>query len=384
MAKVLVMCKTDPTTHPRIKRMIDSLREKHIVTVIGNGPFELRDVDCIFWKPAKTKSKLLRMFTSVNTFFKFFFNKFDSAIWAAHIKEMLQCWDRDRHFDVIVSEDIRLLPFAFAIQNDAKVVFDAREFYPSQFEQFFFWRLSDKKYYEHLCKNYLHRCAHIFTVSNGLVEAYKRSFNVTPDLLMSCPDPVSLVPSEVEQENIRIIYHGQPFASRRIHKMIEVMHHTDSRFSLDLMLVPPKGKSRYFRRLQKLVSELQNVRIIPPVKMEDICAFTNSYDIGLHLLAPTNTNNKYALPNKLFEFIQARLAVLIGPSIEMAHVVNKYDCGRVSNDFSPKSVAEVLNALSIDDIVNMKNNSDQAAKVLNSAANKELILNTVSNLLKKN
>ena len=69
------------------------------------------------------------------------------------------------------------------------------------------------------------------------------------------------------------------------------------------------------------------------------------YDIGLFLLSPANFNYYHALPNKLFEFVQARLAVAIGPSPEMARIVNDHDLGIVAPDFEPTTMAAHLNAL---------------------------------------
>ena len=49
--------------------------------------------------------------------------------------------------------------------------------------------------------------------------------------------------------------------------------------------------------------------------------FANQYDVGVFLLPASFPNQVHVLPNKLFDYIQARLAVAIGPSHEMAEVV---------------------------------------------------------------
>ena len=57
--------------------------------------------------------------------------------------------------------------------------------------------------------------------------------------------------------------------------------------------------------------------------MHELPRMANDYDVGLYLLPPTNFNQRYALPNKFFEFIQGRLAIAIGPSPEMAKLVER-------------------------------------------------------------
>jgi hypothetical protein len=115
--------------------------------------------------------------------------------------------------------------------------------------------------------------------------------------------------------------------------------------------------------------------------MHEIVPFTNQYDIGLFLVPPTNFNLEHTLPNKFFEFIQARLAVAIGPSIEMKKIVEEYDCGVVSSDFTPKTLAKQLNALTTEKITYYKNQSHKAASVLNADTNRRRIKEIVSELI---
>jgi len=129
----------------------------------------------------------------------------------------------------------------------------------------------------------------------------------------------------VRNDNIRIIHHGIASPSRRL----ESNDRNDG----------PRGQEVFIGR-DACPTEISilgqacrdgeckdKCENIPPIPMNEIVTFTNAYDIGLFLSAPTTFNLKYALPNKLFEFVQARLAVAIGPSIEMRKIVEKYDCG---------------------------------------------------------
>ena len=130
-----------------------------------------------------------------------------------------------------------------------------------------------------------------------------------------------------------------------------------------------------------MVEQRKNVRIIPPVSMQQIVPFTNHYDIGLFLCPPMNFNLRYALPNKLFEFIQARLTVAIGPNIEMKKVVEKYDCGLVASDFQPQTLAKALNALTVDKIMYYKEQAHKAALELNADTNQRRIRSIINELL---
>src|SRR5690606_30214495 len=104
----------------------------------------------------------------------------------------------------------------------------------------------------------------------------------------------------------------------------------------------------------------------------EVVSFIHRYDVGVFLLPPINFNYANTLPNKLFEYIQARLAVAVGPTPEMAAIVRKYGIGLVADDFTPASLAEKLNALTEDDVKLFKQRSSLAARDL-SAENNELI-----------
>jgi hypothetical protein len=71
---------------------------------------------------------------------------------------------------------------------------------------------------------------------------------------------------------------------------------------------------------------------------------------------------------KLFEFIfiQERLVVAIGPSIEMAKTIKRYDLGMVSDTFSPKSLAKKLAGLSPKKLMEYKRNSDKYVESLSA------------------
>ena len=167
---------------------------------------------------------------------------------------------------------------------------------------------------------------------------------------------------------------------RGIEIMIETMDYVDNRFSLDLMLVA-NWNLEYYEELKAMAQNRNNVRIIPPVAFEEIVPFSSQYDIGFYILQPTSYNCKYALPNKFFEFIQARLALAIGPSPEMAKYLKAYDLGIVAPNFTPQSMAESLNALTKEQILIYKENANKTAKILNATKEGEKLLNIIERVL---
>ncbi len=197
--------------------------------------------------------------------------------------------------------------------------------------------------------------------------------------MMNLPFYCNVKPKKCAKDRIRMIHHGVAVEGRHLENMIELMDYLDERFKLDFMLT--NMNSQYGNELKKIASKNTGIRFLPPVKMPDIPDFISEYDIGLYLLVPNTFNQKMALPNKIFEFIQGRLAVAIWPSQEMVKIVDKYEIGVYSQNFDVREMADILNSLTEKDINRMKKYSDIAAKELNSEQNKKQLYGIVKNLI---
>ncbi len=402
------MCRSNPETDPRPNRMIRWLKDHYHVTVLGQKRMALDGVTSLALTDAelpnggsasKTRQKEEGRGARGKRKLPKWMNRLRKLpVWLLHglrlltrrydaiISSMSRASDAivgrlaERRFDLIISHDCSLLPLAFRIaKRRTPVLLDAREYYPRNFDDQLRWRLLSKPVNLHLCKKYLSQCDKIITVSDGLAREYAREFGVEPEVITSLPAYHDISPVPVNPEGFRIIYHGHAGYSRRTEVMVDLMDFVDGRFSLDLMLV--RSPDPYVQKVIALAEERDNVRVIPPVVMNEIIPFTSQYDIGLFLCPPTNFNLKYTLPNKLFEFIQARLVVAIGPSIEMRKIVEEYDCGIVSRDFSPRSMAVELNKLDVDKIMYYKMQSHHAAQELNADVNGERVREIVQELI---
>jgi len=392
MKKILIMCNADPNTSPRPNRMANWLKDEYQVTIVARQELHVAGLknsfvikpEGLFGTLAKGINLISRLKELLRRLVMFTKKDYEGMIWASigSPSDLLQRLVRE-DFDLIITHDCTLLPLAFSIKGDrpAKVMLDAREYYPRNFDDQWLWRLFIKPINEYLCKHYLSRCNKIVTVSHGLAREYHQEYQISPEVIMSLPPTQEMPLTPIQPDRIRMIHHGNVTPSRKIERMVEMMDYLDERFSLDLMLV---GDRIYLQKLRRIVMSRKNVKIIPPVPMKDIVSFINQYDIGLFLVPPSNFNLMYALPNKLFEFIQARLAVAIGPSIDMKKIVEKYDCGIVSQDFSPQSLAQELNKLTPEKIMDLKQKSHQAAMQLNAEMNGKRIHEIIKDLAGNN
>jgi hypothetical protein len=353
MPTALVLCIADPAGNPRPNRMISCLARDFRVHVISSAAAGEPGVvyDPLTPPPRSARQRVAKILRLVS-------RRYDGLLWTPQLRALAAKHRAIDHAFITVHE-LRLLPFALSIRQSGRVLFDAREYYPRHYEDIWWWRLLYQPFNRALCRAYIPRADHVVTVCRGLADAYERELGIHCDLLPNFPAPVACAPQPVDPTRIRLVHHGLASRSRQIELMIEMMDHLPERFSLDLILMP--SDDGYLRSLRRMCSRRARVRLLAPLPFAGLVAATNAYDIGVFLVPPVNFNLRFALPNKFFEFVQARLMVAIGPSPEMARLVRQHDLGVVAADFRPAALAAALAGLSPADIGRFKHNADRAA-----------------------
>lgn len=211
-----------------------------------------------------------------------------------------------------------------------------------------------------------------FGFEKGFVRVITNSPDYEPDL---APQPVG--------DKIRLIHHGGAMPERQLEKMIDMMAYLPAdRYELTFMLV--KSDTAYYDELQRRAGRFQNIRFIEPVPFAEIPKLTNKFDIGLFILNNTIINYRYALPNKFFEFVQARLAIAVGDSPEMRSYIEKYQLGVSAKKNTAKAMADEILKLSKDDIMRFKRNAHEHARELSSEPNVSMLKEIEASILKAN
>lgn len=378
MKKILIVSFTNLATDPRVNRQIRFLSENNQVIAVGLANPNIANVDFIPLTP--TQKQLAQKSISG---LQLITRQYESYYWSQQI--VLECLEKLSHIqvDLIIANDIITLPLALKIAKSAKVIFDAHEYAPLEFEDKLSFRLFFQNYYTYLCKKYIPPVNGMMTVCQSIADTYEKDTGIQPVVVTNAPHYEEIKPRlyDDNSKTIRLIHHGAAITSRKIEIMIAMMDYLDDRFELNLMLV--ENSTGYLRYLKNLAKRKSNIYFLPPVSMQNISNFINQYDIGVFLLEPINFNYKYALPNKLFEFIQARLGIAIAPSPEMARIVKEYDLGVVADDFSPQALAHSLMQLDHQKINFYKQQSHKIAHLMSAQNNKKILLNLVEHVLKQ-
>lgn len=378
---VLVLVFSNLKYDARVIRQVNWLRKNHRVVVVCFNPPDMPDVTFVPIQQTRLTwlRKALLSLALLLGAYKIAYRLFHDY---GFVKKKLQ-----GPFDLIVANDIDTLPLAFELKQSAAIIFDAHEYAPRHFENNRMWRIFFQPFYLHLCRKYIPKTDAMLTVGQGLADEYAKTFGVQPVIITNATRYVEIQPAPVGHDSIRLVHHGIANPSRRLELMVEMMEHLDERFTLDMILMTSDYASpqtrEYIRTFKSEAEKNPRIKILAPVKSDEVVATLNHYDVGVFLIPPINFNYANTLPNKLFDFIQARLAIAIGPTPEMASIVQTYGNGVVANDFSPRSLAAKLQPLNREDIARLKQHSSAAAKAFNAEKNEVIFNGLIATLMKK-
>ncbi|MFC7338064.1 hypothetical protein ACFQY0_12800 [Haloferula chungangensis] len=255
------------------------------------------------------------------------------------------------------------------VNDRVKIIFDAHEYYTDSHRSIKS-RLLGARPADALFRNVLKLASARTTVCAELAtryfEEYGHRFGVVRNIPIHSKQCLALPDRDSNDKCdgvIRLIHHGVASRSRRIDDMIRIIANTDIRYTLDLMLV---SDQQYQEELRRLAMEIAPGRItfVDPVKTVEIVETIRRYDGGLFLIPPFSFNAEMCLPNKLFEFIHAGLAVFIGPSPAMADLVRSHRCGFVAKSYDFMDMVDLLNSTSRSQIQSAQAMSQKASGLM--------------------
>lgn len=271
---------------------------------------------------------------------------------------------RGRRFSAVLANDLDTAGVAVSVFSSATVHLDIHEYWPGRQDQNAAWVKVRRPYYVWQLKKYAGRVRSVTTVSRTIAERYQREFGIDASVVTNASPVQTLRPTPVGSP-LRLVHSGASLSNRRLEVTMRAVAAARNGVTLDLYLVG--AGTAYHESLVELAAALgDRVRILPPVRNEELVKLLNRYDVGVHVLPPTNLNNSLALPNKFFDYVQARLALLIGPTESMAELLSQYDLGSVTQDFEMTSIVAAIESLTPDRVTHFKMRSHAAANELSS------------------
>lgn len=267
-------------------------------------------------------------------------------------------------YDLVVANDARALPLAFAAAGEAPVYADMHEWAAEERATVLVWRLLVGPYFEHLCKKYLPRAAAVTSVSSGLANLYTERYGVATETVRNAADLRDLKPTPVDADLIKLVHSGTADAERNIIELIDAVDTLGERFSLDLYLLEVPGG--HLEVIRKKAAGTARVTVHDAVPPETLPTVLNAYDLGVFLYPLKTLSHLYHLPNKFFDFVQARLGLVFSSAPEIDAHIAKYGLGLITSDTTSDALVEALRGLTSAEVTGFKQAADRSARELSS------------------
>lgn len=375
--KMLLLLFTDLGMEPRALRQIRRFATEYRVTTVGRGGLrpgvtEHIELDEIAIVPVLWRKVLYAIYLVASQL-----RWYRLAYWANPLHRNLRRKLREELWDVVIAHDVMTLPLAAAIPARRGFAADMHEFAPRQYENRPEWVRQVAPLHDWLCRNYLSASAFPFTVGPGLARAYSERYDVDMQVVMSATDYADLQPGPTKSV-VRCVHSGSALPGRRIEVMIDAVLSTEAAVTLDLYLVPTDPE--YVARLKQRAAGDPRVTFVDPVPYSQLVSTLNNYDLGLSIIGATTFNHYWSVPNKFFDYVQARLGLVVGPSPDMASLVNRHGLGAVLGDFESDTLAAFLNALEPSDVELWKSGSHRSASALSGEREMETLAASLSAL----
>ncbi len=376
--RVLILSFSPLVSDARVLRQIRLFASEYEVVTAGFGPapegvaahFELNSIASdprlrVWW--ARMQAVLLRL-------------RLRRAAYWLH-PDVRSAMRRLRSIDAqaVIANDVDMVPLSVRLWGGEHIHADLHEYFPGIHDDLPAWRRLRQPYFQELVRRYVPRAASVTTVAPGIAERYRAADGVEASVVLNAPPWID---AEVRPSHspLRIVHSGVALAGRKIDVMMRAVAASSSDISLDLFLMPNDVK--LLASLKRLAEELgPSVVIKDPVPAGDLVQVLRDYDVGLSVIPANSFNYRHALPNKFFDFVQARLGLIIGPSPEMRRYVEKWGMGAVATDFDAESVTSVLDSLTPDLVDAWKRASSAAAHDLSAESQVEPWRVAIANIL---
>ena len=232
--------------------------------------------------------------------------------------------------DVWLANDWIMLPIAERLTRERGGVYgyDTHELATDEYEESLTWRFWHRPFVRAIEMQSIRGAAVISAVSSGIAARLRCMYDLghAPLVIRNVP-PLESYPLRPTGSQIRILYHGLVASGRGLEQLIRSARGWQP--NAELTIRGP-GPADYISKLQDCSRQFKvedRIKFSSPVPASELVRRAAEFDVGVVALPAHSRHNKYALPNKFFEYIMAGLALCVSDLPEMAKLVRNYNLG---------------------------------------------------------
>lgn len=175
---------------------------------------------------------------------------------------------------------------------------------------------------------------HVITVSESIATRYREDYGlpaaptilnvpqITSDGDEPVPRDILRARLGIPDDDLIFVYQGVLNEGRGALSLLNAFRKVPADRHLVLM-----GFGDAEQECREAAASTPNIHLHPTVPAGEVMRYARGADVGLVLLRDTCLNHRYALPNKLFQYLHADLPVLVSDLGELGGLVQRYECG---------------------------------------------------------
>ena len=181
------------------------------------------------------------------------------------------------------------------------------------------------------------RAVAAYTVCQSLADIYTVKYNLQFSVVRNVP---YALPKNDNTPVCKIImYQGALNVGRGIEMMIAAMQYLPD---YELWIAGSGGVENDLRQLADEQKSGGKIVFLGRLAPDELRQRTQQAAVGLSIEEDLGQNYHYALPNKLFDYIQARVPVVVSHLPEMQRIVDDYRVGEVLTERTPSGLAVLI------------------------------------------
>ncbi len=225
-------------------------------------------------------------------------------------------------------------------------VYDSHEFAIQEYSERLDWALLHRPLVATIEERFIRGAAVVTSVSPEITKALKQRYQLAaPTATLRNMPTYREHAFRPTPEKIEILYHGVLYYGRGLEETIVSVRDWREEFTFTIR---GPGPAEYLRKLENLANThgvSSRVRFEAPVPASELVAKAIGFDVGMMVLRAHSQHNSYALPNKVFEYMMAGLALCVSDLPSMAAIVRQSGAGVLVEEPSAHAIARTVNGL---------------------------------------
>lgn len=315
--KVLVSVFNNLVTDQRVEKVCQTLSENgYQIELIGNNWGGLPEMQRNYpFSRINLKSKILR----------FAYVEFQRKLY----KELLKKADKNT---ILLSNDLDTLLPNYLISRKLKIqlVFDSHEIFtemPAINGRF------TQKIWRSLERSMVPKLKYMMTASESYANWFHKTYDIERPFAVQNFPRKTQNPQKYEESSSKkiILYQGVINPSRGLDKMIPAMKDIEN---AEFWIAGDGPRKDEYAELTKTLGLEDKVKFLGKLVPDELRTITQKADVGLSIEENNGLSYYFSMPNKISDYIQCRVPVVVSDFPEMRKVVDNFGAGEKIRDYS--------------------------------------------------